>query len=97
MHYGSYALEGPWLGDVVPPNHVGDPTLQIIASWVIAVPLLLALVTLLLAGTALTFGNDSGRARRFAARYIVWIFVLTIVLAIVAGVFQWFVNFKFVA
>lgn len=69
---------------------------QVVASYVLAGAMLVVLVMLIIAGSALAFrGLASDRVRTWAGENILWIFIAAAVLGGASGLFQWFVNFDF--
>ncbi|OAZ41476.1 hypothetical protein A9Z40_02020 [Microbacterium arborescens] len=70
--------------------------LQILASYILATALLLALIALIIAVLSLIFrGIFPDSVRDWAGKNIVTIFFATAILGAISGIFHWFVNFNF--
>ncbi|WP_344097179.1 hypothetical protein [Microbacterium deminutum] len=70
--------------------------LQVVASYILGGALIVVLIMLIVAASALAFrGLASDHVRSWAGANIVWIFVAAACLGAVSGLFNWFVNFDF--
>jgi hypothetical protein len=70
--------------------------LQVIASYVLAVAIIVVFIMLIVAVGALAFrGLAPERVRTWAGENIAWIFLAAALLGGISGLFQWFINFDF--